>query len=101
LFPHVDNISVSDFGCYGGAYPIGAKSMKKSWAEPHGDSNSGSPKRPAMRPLHPAKGDPAVEKDLTDHSFKSSPGSTLVPSFLTASNSEVLSPSALIMVGAT
>jgi len=25
LFFHVDNISVGDFGCYGGAYPIGAK----------------------------------------------------------------------------
>lgn len=26
LFFHVDNISVGDFGRYGGAYPIGAKS---------------------------------------------------------------------------
>jgi arylsulfatase len=25
LFFHVDNVSVGDFGCYGGAYPIGAK----------------------------------------------------------------------------
>ena len=25
LFFHVDNISVGDFGCYGGAYPLGAK----------------------------------------------------------------------------
>ncbi len=25
LYFHVDNISVGDFGCYGGAYPIGAK----------------------------------------------------------------------------
>jgi len=28
LFFHVDNISVGDFGCYGGAYPIGAKTPK-------------------------------------------------------------------------
>jgi arylsulfatase len=25
---HVDNISVGDFGCYGGAYPLGAKTPK-------------------------------------------------------------------------
>jgi hypothetical protein len=25
LMFHVDNISVGDFGCYGGAYPFGAK----------------------------------------------------------------------------
>jgi arylsulfatase len=25
LLFHVDNISVGDFGCYGGAYPLGAK----------------------------------------------------------------------------
>lgn len=24
LMFHVDNISVGDFGCYGGAYPLGA-----------------------------------------------------------------------------
>jgi arylsulfatase len=22
---HVDNVSIGDFGCYGGAYPLGAK----------------------------------------------------------------------------
>ena len=25
LMFHVDNVSVGDFGCYGGAYPLGAK----------------------------------------------------------------------------
>jgi sulfatase-like protein len=25
LFFHMDNVSVGDFGCYGGAYPLGAK----------------------------------------------------------------------------
>jgi len=29
LFFHVDNISVGDFGCYGGAYPIGAKRRRR------------------------------------------------------------------------
>ncbi|MGD9072410.1 MAG: hypothetical protein PVI69_11640 [Desulfobacterales bacterium] len=27
LFFHVDNISHGDFGCYGGAYPLGQKPL--------------------------------------------------------------------------
>ena len=30
LMFHVDNVSVGDFGCYGGAYPLGAKPPRRS-----------------------------------------------------------------------